>query len=356
MNRKIISLLLIILLSFNLVACSKKVAEENVTVPNDGGENIEATEPTNNLEGTTLKVIVAHGGKEQIFGEFTKKTGIKVEFLDMSSGEALARLEAEGGTPVADVWFGGGLDSFITAKDKGLLEQYASPETKTMKESYKDKDGYWTGMSLVTVGFLVNNDVLKEKGLEVPTKWSDVIKPEYKDEVLMADPSISGTNYALINSIIQVYGEEEGWKYLEALSKNVPFFAQRGGEPPKKVAAGEIAVGIIPMSGEYVALHETAPVTAIYPEDGIPWVPAGLAIFKNSENLDGAKAFIDWALSIEGQEVIRDADPRVMGRPEVAIPAAMKDLDTTNLMDVDILLYGEQREEILNRWAETIAK
>jgi len=337
LNKRIISFLLVLVLGLSLTACNGKTLD-------------------NSSSNLPLKVIVAHGGVEKIFGEFSEKTGIKVEFIDMSSGEALARLEAEGGTPVADVWFGGGLDSFIAAKDKGLLEQYVSPETETMKEAYKDKDGYWTGMSLVTAGFLVNNDVLKEKGLEVPLSWSDLIKPEYKDEVLMSDPSISGTNYAVINSILQVQGEEKGWDYLKALAENVPFFAQRGGEPPNKVAAGEIAVGIIPMSGEYVTLDQIAPVTAIYPSDGIPWVPAGLAIFKNSENLEGAKVFVDWALSIEGQEIIRDADPRVMGRPEVSVPKEMQDLNLENLMDVDILLYGQQRENILNIWEAKVAK
>lgn len=356
MNKRIISLLLILALSFGLIGCSSKPSQEAPAETPQVEENNEVTEAPKNLEGTTLKVIAAYGGKEVIFEKFTEKTGVKVEFLDMSSGEALARLEAEGGSPVADVWFGGGLDSFITAKDKGLLEQYVSPEAASLKDVYKDNDGYWNGVSLVTAGFLVNNDVLQEKGLEAPTKWSDLIKPEYKDEVLMADPSISGTNYAIVNNLLQVYGEEEGWKYLEALAANVPFFAQRGGEPPKKVAAGEVAVGIIPMSGEFFALEETAPVTAIYPEDGIPWVPAGLAIFKNSENLDGAKAFVDWALSVEGQEIIRDADPRAMVREEVAIPKEIKDLDMTKLMDIDILVFGEQREGILNRWAETIAK
>ena len=73
-----------------------------------------------------LKVVAAYGNKEKIFQEFTKETGIKVEFLDLSSGEVLSRIQAEGGKPSADVWFGGGIDSFIAAKDKGLLEKYES--------------------------------------------------------------------------------------------------------------------------------------------------------------------------------------------------------------------------------------
>ena len=39
----------------------------------------------------------------RIFAEFTKDTGIKVNFLRFSSGEALARLTAERGNPQVDV-------------------------------------------------------------------------------------------------------------------------------------------------------------------------------------------------------------------------------------------------------------
>ena len=77
-------------------------------------------------------------------------------------------MEAEQGKPSADVWFGGGLDSFIAAKNKGLLEKYVSPENgRKVPLKYRDKkDGYWSGVSLVLVGFMVNNDILEEKGLK----------------------------------------------------------------------------------------------------------------------------------------------------------------------------------------------
>ena len=89
----------------------------------------------------TLAVVAAYGGKEEIFAEFTKKTGIAVQFIDMSSGEVLARAEAEGGKPMADLWFGGGADSFIIAGQKGFLERYVSPEAATVPRQYKDPAG-----------------------------------------------------------------------------------------------------------------------------------------------------------------------------------------------------------------------
>ena len=298
----------------------------------------------------SLKVVAAYGGKEKIFQQFTKDTGIKVDFIDMSSGEVLSKLQAEKGKPSADVWFGGGLDSFITAKNKGLLEQYISPEMREVPLKYRDKDGYWSGVSLVLVGFMVNNEILADKKLAAPKTWADLTKPEYRDEVIMANPAISGTNYALVDNLIQELGEDKAWEYFEALNKNVPFLAQRGGEPPMKVTTGEFGVAVIPMSGEFILMEGKYPVTTIYPEDMIPWVPAGMAIFKNAENLPEAKKFIDWALSERGQIVIRDEDPRAMVRNGIKTPESIKTVDMDKLINIDIERLGNEREKVLNEW------
>ncbi len=298
----------------------------------------------------SLKVVAAYGGKEKIFQQFTKDTGIKVDFIDMSSGEVLSKLQAEKGKPSADVWFGGGLDSFITAKNKGLLEQYISPEMKEVPLKYRDKDGYWSGVSLVLVGFMVNNEILADKKLAAPKTWADLTKPEYRDEVIMANPAISGTNYALVDNLIQELGEDKAWEYFEALNKNVPFLAKRGGEPPMKVTTGEFGVAVIPMSGEFILMEGKYPVTTIYPEDMIPWVPAGMAIFKNAENLPEAKTFIDCALSEKGQTVIRDEDPRAMVRNGIKTPESIKTIDMDKLINIDIERLGNEREKVLNEW------
>lgn len=298
----------------------------------------------------SLKVVAAYGGKEKIFQQFTKDTGIKVDFIDMSSGEVLSKLQAENGKPSADVWFGGGLDSFITAKNKGLLEKYISPEMAEVPLKYRDKDGYWSGVSLVLVGFMVNNEILADKKLDAPKTWADLTKPEYRDEVIMANPAISGTNYALVDNLIQELGEDKSWEYFEALNKNVPFLAKRGGEPPMKVTTGEFGVAVIPMSGEFILMEGKYPVTTIYPEDMIPWVPAGMAIFKNAENLPEAKKFVDWALSEKGQIAIRDEDPRAMVRNGVKTPESIKTIDMDKLINIDIDRLGNEREKVLNEW------
>lgn len=307
-------------------------------------------------EGTTLNVMLAYGGAEAAFDAFTEKTGIKVEYVEISTGKALAQLQAENGNTTADIWFGGGVDSYISATDLGYLEQYVSPEAEAINPAYSDADGYWTGLALVPAGFLVNNDVLAEKNLEAPKTWEDLADPKYKGEIIMASPAISGTQYAILNGTIQAYGEEKGWEVWKGINENVDFYAQGGGEPGPKCAAGEFGIAVLAMTGGTFAMEDEYPVTAIYPEDMIPWTPAPIAIFKNSQNKDAAKVFVDYFLSKEGQEALREADARIMARGDVAIPEAIGTVDTEKLIDQDVLLFGSQREALLEKWAAMVGE
>ena len=307
-------------------------------------------------EGTTLNVMLAYGGAEAAFDAFTEKTGIKVEYVEISTGKALAQLQAENGNTTADIWFGGGVDSYISATDLGYLEQYVSPEAEAINPAYSDADGYWTGLALVPAGFLVNNDVLAEKNLEAPKTWEDLADPKYKGEIIMASPAISGTQYAILNGTIQAYGEEKGWEVWKGINENVDFYAQGGGEPGPKCAAGEFGIAVLAMTGGTFAMEAEYPVTAVYPEDMIPWTPAPIAIFKNSQNKDAAKVFVDYFLSKEGQEALREADARIMARGDVAIPEAIGTVDTEKLINQDVLLFGSQREALLEKWAAMVGE
>ena len=74
----------------------------------------------------------------------------------------------------------------------------------------------------------------REKGLEAPKTWEDLADPKYKDEIIMASPAISGTQYAILNGTLQAWGEEKGWEIWTAINDNVDFYAKGGGEPGPK--------------------------------------------------------------------------------------------------------------------------
>lgn len=156
MKKKLTALLLALAMVLTLAACG-------TTADNNSGNNNAVNNTTNNtgndtannatdgetptLSGT-MKVVATSESYVTLFDKFTEETGVEVELLSMSSGEVLSKLRAEGGTPSADLWFGGGIDAFMSAKDDGLLEQVNFDAAADLAAEYKDADNYWFSKAL----------------------------------------------------------------------------------------------------------------------------------------------------------------------------------------------------------------
>ena len=217
---------------------------------------------------------------------------------------------------------------------------------------YKDKDGFWTAVSFQAAGIIVNNEVLKELDLPAPKTWEDLADPMYKGEIIFANPAISGTAYSMLETMYQNWGEEKTFDYLEKLNANIAYYTEGGGEPSKKVAAGEFAIGFVPITGEYYKLQDEAPVTVIIPEDLLPWIPSPVAIFANSQNQDAAKLFADYFTSQEGGNALQKAEARIMARDDVDMPEIMSGANKDSFVPVDIVKMGENRDKVLERFKE----
>lgn len=307
-------------------------------------------------EQPTLTVVATYDNKGEIFTEFHKKTGILIHFLDMAPGEILARTEAEGGRPLADLWFGAGIDSFLKARDLGLLEVYRSPEAEAVPDGYKDPEGYWTGVSLQLSGLLVNTDLLAERNLARPKLWADLVNPEYKEQLLIADPAISSATFTAVAGLLHKMGEEEGWRYFEALAGNVAYFTKSSSDPQKKVASGQMPLAVVSLTREIISRQGKSPLVAVFPKDGIPWMAVGVAIFKNARNPEAARAFVDWAISLEGQKIIQAKDPRIMVRPNIPLPKEMDEVSLSDLIDLDLVKVSRERRRILEQWNQRVVK
>lgn len=345
MKKQVIAGFLSLVMTIALAGCAGSGTTAD-SVPADAKEEDKAA------AGDVLKVVATSETYVELFDKFTQETGIKTELLSMSSGEVLSKIKAEGGTPMADLWFGGGIDAFMGAKADDLLEPVQFDAAKDLAPEYKDSDNYWFSKGVTVVGFLVNNDIMEEKKLETPKTWDDLTDPAYKGEILMSNPAISGTNYAVVNAILQTKGEEAGWEYFKALNENVTYYSKRGKDPSVKTAAGEVAIGITYLDRTVSLLEEEQNVTVIYPEDGIPYVPEGVAVFKNASNTEAAKQFVEWFFSndenlqmlakIDQKETVKLVKPGMQG--------VELTFDTDTLMKEDLSLFGTKRAEILEKW------
>ena len=102
-----------------------------------GGLAAQAADPLN------VYSIWPENYARPMFQEFEKATGIKVNFLRFSSGEALARVIAEKNNPRVDVLFGGPVETFAAGIKEGIFEPYKSPSFAVLPARFKQADGQW---------------------------------------------------------------------------------------------------------------------------------------------------------------------------------------------------------------------
>ncbi len=310
------------------------------------------------LSGTTLSLYGVTDSVRPILDAFEADTGIKVDHLTMKNGEILQRLknEATAGISIADLWFTGGADTFITAAQLGLLLPYASAAASALGPDMKDAGNHWFGTSLTLVNWVVNKELVAKNKLKMPETWDDLLQPGLRGEVSMPDPASSGTAYNVISAILQTRGETAGWAYLDKLIRQVPFFPARGSDPANLVISGEAIVGINASNGDRDLEIQNPQIKLVYPKDGTGWWPQPVAMVKGTRKEAAAKVFIDWILSRRGMAVIAATRKAAVVRSDVAPPEGVVDLKDIALFPTDFQANAADRDAILKLWAKHLGK
>jgi iron(III) transport system substrate-binding protein len=316
------------------------------------------------------KVVTLYGSAEPRSVEalaqgFEKATGVKVDWIRMSSGETLARLRAEKDNPQADVWWGGTLDPHSIAALEGLSENYCPSIYDELDPRFRDPlgDCLVIGVYVGILGFSANEGVLKELGLPTPTGWEDLLNPGYKGLLGVANPNTSGT--ALTTLATQVFrkGEEKGEKvdeeaaieYMKGLHQNIANYTKSGVAPGILAGRGEIAVAIVFLHDVVYQIEEGYPVTAIAPKEGTGYEIGGLNMVKGAPHPELAKQFMDWVVSAEAQETQAAVGAYQLPTntkakvPEVSIP-----IDSVNTVDYDFKWVAENGVRVTDRWTREV--
>ena len=357
--KKLITILTLCLIVVTLVSCGSeknKQSKETVVAPVFQGQDWSSLHYKEDMVGTTLNLYGVTDNVRPILDVFTEDTGIKIDHLTMKNGEILQRLthEADSGVVIADLWFTGGADTFIVAAEDGLLLAYDSPNGESLDADMKDPNHFWYGTSLTLVNWVINKDLIEEKGLKMPAVWDDLLQEGLEEQVSMSNPASSGTAYNIVSAILQTRGEEEGWSYLKKLIKQVPFFTARGSDPANMVINGEAIVGINASNGDRELEINNPHIKLVYPADGTGWWPQPVAIIKGTKHEDEARVFIDWIISKRGMEVTAASRYAAVARKDVTIPEGIEDIKDIALFPTDFQANALNRDAILAQWAEYV--
>lgn len=309
--------------------------------------------------GEVLRIYTAFDTAEAKYyiDAFEKETGIDVQWVRMSSGEVLARIEAEAANPQASMWHAGSNTSHINAASKGLLEPYKPNTDFELIDILHAEDWAWTGFYTGAIGFVSNVNFLKENNVEAPTSWSQLLDPAFKDNIVMAYPYTSGTAYTTYATLIQMIGLEKTLDWWEEFDRNsIHQYTKSGTAGIAMVGIGEVAVGIA-FSHDIMAkgINKGYPVVMTFPEEGTGYEVGGLSLIKGGPELELAKKFIDWSYTVKAQNLFQKYN-RLPVNPKATVAEGSVTLDDVKLIEYDHIWAGENKDEMVTAWRDRIGK
>ena len=292
---------------------------------------------------------------------YARTTGVKVNMLLKGSGEAYAQLVAEKDNPRTDLWFGGTGDPHLQAAEQGLTLEYRSPSLPQLHawaQQQARQSGYRTvGIYSGPLGFGYNTELIARKKLAIPRTWGDLLKPEYRGEIQVANPAASGTAYTMIATLVQLMGEDKAFTYLKGLHRNVAQYPRSGTGPIKAVARGEATISISFVHDGPGEAMQGFPVATITPADGTGAEIGSMSIVKGARNLEATRKFYEWALTPNAQEMGAAAKQFQLPSNKAAkVDARVPDFKRIKFIDYDYAKYGSsnERRRLIARWEKEV--
>jgi iron(III) transport system substrate-binding protein len=279
---------------------------------------------------------------------------IEVRWVRDSTGIVTARLLAEKANPQADVVAGLAASSLVLLSQEGMLQGYEPKGFQQLSPNYSDpaRPPQWVGMDVWAATICFNRVEAQKLGLPKPESWKDLAKPIYKGRITMPHPASSGTGYLDVAAWLQMWGEADGWKYMDGLHENIAQYVHSGSKPCKQAATGEFPIGISFEFRGHQVRKSGAPVDLIFPAEGLGWDIEATSIMKTTKKLAEAKRFADWMASRDANQISANwwavvAYPGV-AKPLDGIPANYESRFARN----DFQWAAKNRSRILAEWSK----
>jgi iron(III) transport system substrate-binding protein len=279
---------------------------------------------------------------------------IEIVWVRDSTGVITAKLIAEKANPKADVVMGVAATSMAVFDNEGMLVPYAPQGLARLAPEFRDAKNppAWVGMDVWGATICFNTVEAAKRNIPKPETWKDLTKPAYKGQIVMPHPASSGTGFFDVTAWLQIYGEAEGWKFMDGLHENIAQYMHSGSRPCAAAANGEYVVGI---SFEYRANREKAqgkPIDLVFPKEGLGWDLEAIGIHKGTKNMAAAQKLLDWSISDAAMALYAKnfaiVAVKSLSQPLPNVPADY----ASRLAKNDFLWAAKNRDKILAEWSK----
>ncbi|MSP40169.1 MAG: extracellular solute-binding protein [Deltaproteobacteria bacterium] len=279
----------------------------------------------------------------QFTKEFTRKYPFIKTDLFRSSGEKVqARfiVEQRAGTHLADV-FQTSVVQVYQLKNAGMLARYVSEEAAALADGFKDPQGHWSAFYQIPYVIGYNTRLVAAK--DVPTSYEDLLNPKWKGLI-----SLETEEYQWFYHAIQLMGRDKGLDFMKKFARQDLQMRKGHTLLAQLVAAGESALATVVYSNRVERMKASgAPIDWVRFKGPTITAINAIAIPDKAPHPNTARLFVDFALSKEGQGLLR-AQRRVPARADVSP-------DPPSLTQ-GLKLYPARPEGMIENYNETVAR
>ena len=209
----------------------------------------------------------------------------------------------------AEIWWGGPLSLFQEAHNR--LLPYNSTHKEDINRTYfcplmdpNNSTPHWYAASLYGLGVMYNEHRLNELGLPQPQTWTDLTLHEYEGNLTMVDPRDSEFTSPFITLILDSKNWTTGWKYLVTLSALIEEYDTNEHDSALKVSSNYLPLAVVLDSYAYERMAMNISEISFTYLDGTILQPDPIAIINRGTYINEAKAFVDYILTKQAQDII----------------------------------------------------
>ena len=179
---------------------------------------------------------------EQLYGEFARQTGVKINRIELGDEPLLERMKSEGDKSPADVVLLVDATRLFRAQKEGLFQPIESKVlTERIPAEFRASDNSWFGFSSRARVIVYNKDNVDPKDVQTYESLAD---PKNKGKVCTRSGS-HPYNLSLFGAMIEHHGLEKTESWLKGVVGNMAR-SPKGGDTDqiKAVASGECGIAL----------------------------------------------------------------------------------------------------------------
>jgi len=301
-----------------------------------------------------IEAAKKEGGKVVVYGSiendtmdliaaaFKKKTGLDLDYWRDAANKVTDRVaaEARAGKPQTDVVLTTTSTMRLIQKD-GLLAKYESPSGKAFPKTVLDPELGPAYRSTV-IGVVYNTGIVKPA--EAPKSLEDLVKPQYKGQVVFPDPSQHTTTAQWLTSLHKIMGAERAEKFIHDLAASKPLLVSSLTPAGERITTGETPIGVAFLKN-----------VVFYGRNGVPldYVRLGkfmgdgqsITLANKAPHSSAGKAFIDFFLGDESLTIMANIGEFVTRKGIYPPLADANKIELVDMVDMDKAAFTQKMAE-----------